>query len=262
MMKKVLFFGLALAMATTAFAADNSSVGNSQVLVQPTQVDGSLPTNVLLIMDQYGWGFTSVTDILNNAGVSYTIINSGQIGSTSFAGYDKIITPGQQPDNFYYAIQSNTAKFEDFMNAGYCISFETANYFGGANEFITWPGGFQSPNNGGSNALNIDDANHPLLAGVNNAELQNWNFSAHGVHTNLPGNYWSALSTIDGGAGSCAGSFDFGGGGAAVANQPLEWGYGFGYSQVYVPNFYLFECGGGPVATESTTWGAVKALYR
>jgi hypothetical protein len=262
-MKTVLFLGLALAMAASAMAAGNSGEGNSQVPVDPTEVDGSLPYNVLVIMNWYGWGFTTVTDILNNAGVSYAITNSYQIASTDFGPYDKIITCGQQDDQYYYDIQSNTAKFEDYMSWGGCISFETAAYFGQANEYITWPGGFQSPNNGGSDNIAFDDPSHLLLNGVNIEELQNWFYSAHGVLTNVPGDYWSALRTVDGGLGSCAGSFSFGSGGAAIANQPLEWGYAWGYSTVYVPNFYLYECWGGiGTPTEETSWGAVRGLFR
>ena len=165
----------------------------------------------------------------------------------------------------FRSIEDNRQKFEDYMNDGGCCSLETANYFGYPNEFITWPGGFMAPINGSSNSLQIDDTAHPLMTDPNtvtSAELQNWNYSAHGIHTNLPGSYVSVLTTLDGNpTGSCAGSFEFGVGGAAISNQPLEWGHGFGYSSDYVPNFDLYECG-DPIATESTSWGSVKSLYR
>ena len=264
MMRKLLFAALAVVMVTTAFAMS----GDYQDVVTPQDPytwDGQLPANVLVIQDQWGWGFNTHVEIMNAYGVAYDIINSGQIAAHDFYQYDKILTVGQQPDAYYYAIEDNRQKFEDYMNDGGCCSFETANYFGYPNEFITWPGGFMAPINGSSNSLQIDDTAHPLMTDPNtvtSAELQNWNYSAHGIHTNLPGSYVSVLTTLDGNpTGSCAGSFEFGVGGAAISNQPLEWGHGFGYSSDYVPNFDLYECG-DPLATESTSWGSVKSLYR
>ena len=259
----VLFAGVALAMATSALASSGDDYENTQV-TDPWQWDGQEPASILLIQDQPGWGFDSHIQILNSCGIPYDILNSGQIAGWDFGGYDKIVTPGQQPDNFYYAIQNSSAKFTDFMNAGNCISFETANYFGGANELITWPGGFNAVINGGSNTLSIDNADNCLLNGVSQGELQGWNYSAHGIHTNLPDSYVSYLSTVDGfPTGSCAGHFSYGPGGAYIAHQPLEWAYGFGLSQTYPRNFDCCEgCGIHPIATEETTWGAVKALFR
>jgi hypothetical protein len=251
-------------MATTAFATS----GDYQDVVIPQDPytwEGAIPANALLIQDQWGWGFNTHVEILNAYGVAYDIINSGQIAAHDFSQYDKIITAGQQPDGFYYAIEDNRQKFEDYMNDGGCCSFETANYFGYPNEYIVWPGGFGAPINGGSNTLSVDDWAHPLMTdpnAVNEAELQGWNYSAHGIHNNLPGSYHNVLTAVDGNpTGPVAGSFTLGNGGAAMANQPLEWGYGFGYSLNYVPNFDLYTCG-APVATETTSWGAVKSLYR
>jgi hypothetical protein len=145
---------------------------------------------------------------------------------------------------------------------GGCVAFETANYFGGANELITWPGGFTAVINQGANSIRIDNGDNCLLNGVTLAELQNWNYSAHGIHQNLPGGYVSYLSTNDGSpAGSCAGTFGMGPGAAILSHQPLEWAYGFGYSTTYPSNFDCCECG-APTATQESTWGGVKSLFR
>ena len=264
MMRKLMFACLAVMVATTAFA---TSGDYTDVVIpqDPYTWEGQLPANVLVIQDQWGWGYNSHVEIMIAYVVAYDVINSGQIAAHDFGPYDKILTVGQQPDGYYYAIEANSQKFEDFMNDGGCCSFETANYFGYANEFIVWPGGFGAQINGGSNVLNIDDAASPLMTDPNAAtlaELQGWNYSAHGINVNLPGSYVSVLSTGDGNpTGTCAGTFTLGNGGAAIAHQPLEWGYGFGYSLNYVPNFDLYTCG-GPIATESASWGSVKSLYR
>jgi hypothetical protein len=261
MVKKLLLAGVALAMATTAFAASSDYYENNQV-TEPYTWDGAQPASILLIQDQPGWGFDSHVQILISCGIPYDIINSAQIGATDFSGYDKIVTTGQQPDNYYTAIDTNSAKFEDFMNAGNCISFETANYFGGMNEFITWPGGFTAVINQGANQITIDNADNCVLNGVTLGELQGWNYSAHGIHQNLPAGYVSYLSTVDGfPPGSCMGFFPWGAGGAYISHQPLEWAYGFGYTTTFPRNFDCCECG-VPVATEPTTWGNVKALFR
>jgi hypothetical protein len=261
MIKKLLLAGVAIAMATTAFAASTDYYENNEV-TNPYNWDGQTPANILLIQDQPGWGYNSHIQILNGCGIPYDIINSGGIAAANFGDYAKIITVGQQPDNYYYAIQTNTAKFTDYMDAGGCVAFETANYFGGANELITWPGGFTAVINQGSNSITIDDADNCVLAGVSAAELQGWNYSAHGIHQNLPGGYVSYLSTNDGFPnGSCAGTFGYGLGAALLSHQPLEWGYANGFSSTYPTNFDCCECG-APTATEPSTWGSVKALFR
>jgi hypothetical protein len=264
MMRKLLFAALAVVMATTAFATS----GDYQDVVIPQDPytwEGQLPAYVLVIQDQWGWGFNTHVEIMNAYGVAYDVINSGQIAAHDFYQYDKILTVGQQPDAYYYAIEADRQKFEDFMDDGGCCSFETANYFGYANEYITWPGGFMAQINQGANIIAIDDAGSPLMTdpnAVTEAELQGWNYSAHGIHVNLPGSYSTVLTTVDGSPpGTCAGTFTLGAGGAAICHQPIEWGYGFGYSLNYVPNFDLYTCG-APIATESTSWGSVKSLYR
>jgi hypothetical protein len=262
MMRKLLLAGLAIAMASTAFAASSDYYENNEV-TEPWSWDGAQPARILLIQDQPGWGFNSHIQALNNCGIPYDLINSGQIAATDFSLYQKIVTTGQQPDNYYYAIQANSAKFESFMaELGGCVAFETANYFGGANELITWPGGFTAVINQGANSIRIDNGDNCLLNGVTLAELQNWNYSAHGIHQNLPGGYVSYLSTNDGSpAGSCAGTFGMGPGAAILSHQPLEWAYGFGYSTTYPSNFDCCECG-APTATQESTWGGVKSLFR
>ncbi len=255
------FAGLAAMTATAAFGMTSLDDTGISIPTDPYQSDGELPTNVLLIQDQQGWGYNAHITILNGSGVSYTVINSSQIAAHDFGPYDKIITVGQQPDAYYYAIDSNRSKFESYMNEGGCCSFETANYFGYPNETITWPGGFMAVINGGSNSVAIDDESNCLVSGVSLGELQGWNYSAHGIHTGLPGGYVSVVSTLDGSPnGSCAGWFPWGAGGAFVSHQPLEWGWN-GFSVTYPTNFDLCECG-EPTATEETTWGEVKSLYR
>jgi len=256
--RKLLFASIAVLMATSAFA---SSTDQTQIIIpqDPYTWEGQEPSNVLLIQDQLGWGYDSHVMILNTAGVPYDVINSGQIVSWDFSQYDKIITVGDQPDNYYFAIEDNLPKFEDYMTTGGCCSFETSNsYQGAGNEQIVWPGGFQAVFST-DNVINIDDQSSCLMNGVAWDELQNWSWSSHGSFTYLPGAYVSVLSMSDG--RTCAGFFPFGDGGAFISHQPLEWGYGWGYSVAYPTNFDLCECC-APTATEETNWGAVKSLYR
>jgi hypothetical protein len=239
------FAVVAVSMAATVFAASIDYYENTEV-TDPYTWDGLDPANVLLIQDQPGWGYNSHIQILNSCGIPHDIINSSGIAAANFDAYAKIITVGQQPDNYYYTIQANSAKFTDYMSSGGLVAFETANYFGGANEFITWPGGFTAVINQGSNSIAIDNEDNCLLFGVTNAELQGWNYSAHGIHQNLPAGYISYLSTLDGFPnGSCSGLFAWGSGAALVSHQPLEWAYGFGLSITFPTNFDCCDYFGG-----------------
>jgi hypothetical protein len=255
---------LPLAAATSALASSGDYYENTQV-TDPWQWDGQQPASILLIQDQPGWGFNSHVQILSSCGIPYNIINSSQIAAHNFDGYDKIVTAGQQPPNFYLAIEENAAKFEDWLNeviGDNCVAFETASYFGDYNELITWPFGFRVQIDP-ANSITIESTDNCLLDGVTLEELQGWNYSAHGMHTDLPAGYISCLGTNDAAVnGSCAGGFPWGSGGVYVANQPLEWAYA-GYSQTYPRNFDCCEYSiVPPTGVKETPWGSVKALFR
>lgn len=256
-MKKLLLASLFLAVATGAFAASIDYRDPGEPVTPGHFGDQAQPGRILLIEDQWGWGYNAHDQILAGSGIPWDLINSSQIAAWDFSQYDKIITTGQQPDQYYYNIQSSNAKFEDFMNSGGCVSFEIANYFGGANEVITWPAGFRAVIVDCINQVSIDDPNSCLVQNVSLGCLQNWNCSQHGTIGNTPAGYSSVVSSY---AGTAAGAFPYGNGAGFISHQPLEWGYNI--CPQYVANFDLCECGQGPTATQPSSWGAVKALYR
>ncbi len=255
MIKNLLITLFITVMATTAMA---TSIDHTDMNIPQAEVRWSddLPGQILLIQDQLGWGYNTHVDILNESGIPYDIISSSSIADHDFSAYDKIITAGQQPDYFYENIESNRVKFEDYMFAGGCCSFITANLFGQYNELMAWPGGFTPVISDGEDDITFDDPYSCLLDGVDISSLQYWSYSSHGVHENLPAGYMSILSAP---SGSCAGWFSWGAGGAFVAHMPIEWG------SMMAPEFcYNFDIciGEGIVPTASESLDSIKALYR
>ena len=256
-MKSLLLLCVALAIATASFADSTVNGGTHSLRTPEQRWHGNTPVHILLIQDQDGWGLPVHVAILNASGIAYDVINSATIAATNFFAYDKIITAGQQPDDFYFAIQANSAKFTEYMAAGGCVAFEIANYYGGANEQITWPGGFTATIVSCQNVASLDDVESCLAQNVDVGTLQNWGCSVHGTIGNPPAGYSNILSSPD---GTATGSFPLGLGGGFISHQPLEVGYV--YSPQYTTNFDLCNCPNEPDAVGPMSWGRLKVMYR
>ena len=120
---------LAAAGIGTIGVVDFDVVESSNLQRQIVHGNSTLGMSKVASAKQRLQDLNSHIQIMQTYGVAYDVINSGGIGSADFGQYDKILTTGQQPDNYYYAIQSNVAKFETYMSEGGCCSFEVANYF-------------------------------------------------------------------------------------------------------------------------------------
>ena len=252
----LLVFSAGAALATTSFDPGVA------VPVEPYTYVGDSPVNVAIFMDQLPWGSAAVTDVLTSYGVSYTVYGSAQMGTVDLGPFDKVIIASNQTDAYYNALGTNQAFFEDYMLSGGCMLLSCAAYFGLGNEQITWPGGFGHYVGDGANVVSIMAPAHPVFNDpltVSSSDLQNWNFSSHGAFSSLPAGAEVTIENVDNLPGTPA-AFDFGwgDGGAYVTAQPYDW---VGAGNPYIVNIVLYTCGSVPTAVESTTWGAIKALY-
>ncbi len=261
-MRTTLLMLVLLALIAGPVYASSGEEQGTPIPVDPYSFVGDNPSNVAIFMDQLPWGSNAVAQVLQTYGVSYTVYNSGAMATVDLSPFDKVIISSNQPDAFYWTLDANRTRFEDYMNSGGCMLLSVAAYFGLANEQITWPGGFGHYIGQGANVVSIMEPGHPVFndpLAVSSGDLQNWNYSSHGSFTNVPGGAVVTIENVDSLPGTPA-AFDFcwGSGGGYATAQPYDW---VGAGNPYVVNIVLYTCGASPSPVESTTWGAIKALY-
>ncbi|MFU8771589.1 MAG: choice-of-anchor J domain-containing protein [Anaerolineales bacterium] len=137
--------------------------------------------SVLIIQDQYPWGFSSIQDILTTKGIAYDQIDSLQIPAVDLSPYVLVIVPSDQPSAFYTTWNDNLAKFEDYVENGGALWLSTATFTETDPEPLL-PGGVIK-------SLDLDEYNdileptHPWVAGV--PDPMHGNFASHDSFTNL-----------------------------------------------------------------------------
>ncbi|MBE0411118.1 MAG: hypothetical protein IBX69_15460 [Anaerolineales bacterium] len=137
--------------------------------------------SVLIIQDQYPWGFSSIQDILTTKGIDYDQIDSLQIPAVDLSPYVLVIVPSDQPSAFYTTWNDNLAKFEDYVENGGALWLSTATSSETDPEPLL-PGGVIK-------SLDLDEYNeileptHPWVAGV--PDPMYGTFASHDSFTNL-----------------------------------------------------------------------------
>ncbi|MBD3237318.1 MAG: hypothetical protein GF330_11480 [Candidatus Eisenbacteria bacterium] len=262
-MKLAWLLALLVAFTGTALATTIDGGGDA-IFVEPHSFDGDTPENVAIFMDQYPWGSDAILQVLQEYGVSYTVYNSGSMGTVDLDPYDKVIIPNNQVDtDYYYILGDNQEWFEAYMSGGGCMLMCCAAYFGYPNEQITWPGGFTHYSIECINSMLITDNSHPVFNDplpVSSSDLQGWNCSSHGSFNDLPDGAFVTVENNEYAPGTPA-AFDFcwGAGGAYVIAQPIDW---VGSGNPYTVNTVLYMCTENPSPVESGTWGSIKSLYK
>jgi hypothetical protein len=137
--------------------------------------------SVLIIQDQYPWGYSSIQDILTTKGVAYDQVDSSQIPAVDLSAYALVIIPANQPGAFYTTWNDNLAKFENYVDVGGALWLSTAAYSSTVPEPLL-PGGV-------INSTDLDDYNdiveptHPWVSGV--PDPMYGFYASHDSFTNL-----------------------------------------------------------------------------
>jgi YVTN family beta-propeller protein len=120
-----------------------------------------LGAGVLIIQDNYPWGYDSIQQILNNQNILYDQISSGELAGVDLSAYRLVIVPSDQQSGFYGNWNANMHKVESYVTDGGALWLSFTNNPG----FIALPGDVvHNWNPDGYN--NVVAPDHPWVAGV------------------------------------------------------------------------------------------------
>jgi len=137
-------------------------------------------SSILIIQNFFPWGLDMFSFIVNNFGITPTVINSSQISATDFSQFDIVITVGDQGFDYYSAISSNVSKFEDFVANGGVVQYQLATQ--GDNVSIV--NGVNVVFGNGENFNQVLLPNHPIVEGL--PTILEGNAANHCYLANLP----------------------------------------------------------------------------
>lgn len=191
--------GAAFAQADTPLS-DRSPSATGAPAPAPPPLEGRaanqvLAGGVLIIQDQYPWGYSAIQDILTTHGIAYDEVDSSEIPTVNLAPYGLVIIPSNQPGSFYTTWNANIGRFASFVSAGGALWLSTCAYSDTSPEPLV-PGGVV-------NATDLEDFNvivapaHPWVAGV--PSPMEGDYASHDSFTNLvPGSLVVAQAQTSG----------------------------------------------------------------
>lgn len=188
-----------------------------------------------------------IQSVLEDRGVSVTVLPSSEMGTADLTPFLKVITTSVQPPAFWNALEANRSRFEAYVEGGGVLELHLASFSSETNEGKVFPGGFVVNHHGNNyNRVAIDYAFHPILTmpnAVTGEELQNWDYSAHGFFFTLPPDAGVIIredETVD--RNPVTAELPLGSGKIVATVQPIEWD---GASAHFRENMVLFRPGSG-----------------
>ncbi|SNT28336.1 Por secretion system C-terminal sorting domain-containing protein [Ekhidna lutea] len=118
--------------------------------------------NILVIQDYSAWGVYLNQFIIDNFGITPTVINSASLSSTDLSLFDVVLTAGDQSSTYYNAISNHKTQLEEFAQNGGVIAYLLATQ--GSNVEIVGDANVVYGNLEDTNIV-IDDT-HPITEGL------------------------------------------------------------------------------------------------
>ncbi|MDD5223772.1 MAG: MopE-related protein [bacterium] len=186
---------------------------------------------VAVFQDAYPWNESANFTILNNQGIPYTVFGSSDFGVVDLSGFNKVLVPSDQPQNFLTLLSSHRAWLENWISAGGNFEFHGCDdgYQGGIWNGLTMPTGLQKDNYWVVSSVNIEIPAHPLMNGVVEEVINNWGIRpAYGYLTAF-GNTPQAVVTVAGLGFPVVAEYTYGTGNVVATQMPVEVAYAWGY---------------------------------
>ena len=193
-----------------------------QTIASATHAPAAADPAILVIQDFSSWGLDMATFIYDNFGLVATVINSNQIVSTDFSGYDLVITCGDQTSAYYDALTNNVGKFETYVHHGGVVQYQLATQ----GDDVSLVGGAQITFGDIDNFNDVVAPSHPIVAGL--PPLLEGNAANHTTLSNLPGGT-TVITQTSGSHTPTTVEYDFGSGTVIATGMTWEFLYGFGY---------------------------------
>jgi len=198
---------------------------------------------VLLVQDVYPWDFDSNALALAEAEIPFARVTSDQLAVTDLSPVRVLMYSSDQPTYYYENIAANITRISDFVTSGGTLVAHACDQGWSGGDWTgleILPGGVHHADYF-TEYVQIVGPLHPVVAGLDDAYLQGWYYSAHGSFTDLlPGadvviqNEFAEPTYVD---------YTWGAGRVLANMQAMEWGYGDGwnYWYVYRPEFLRNE---------------------
>ncbi|MGI6713163.1 MAG: carboxypeptidase regulatory-like domain-containing protein [Bacillota bacterium] len=207
---------------------------------------GYVDPKVLIIEDTDSWttGYQNEA-ALNNLGIYYDVISSGQISVTDLYGYTHILIPSDQPQSYYDNLDSNMAAITDWVKAGGSLQFNACDEGWNYGKWTNGPGGITHVTAQYIQQNYIQDINHPILQGMTDDDFYGWNYVSHGYFENLPEDAHVLLSMDADGSRPTMVEFNMGAGRVMATQNTMEWAIGHGHNPAFFTNTidYMFKQG-------------------
>jgi len=187
---------------------------------------------ILVLQDEEPWGLDSWQDVLDDAGLPYTVVTSADLATTDLTPIDMAIVASRQDSAFNDAVTLAIADFEAFVSGGGVLVWSGCSREGET----PYPNPPFGADNDFDYAYDNDlvDPTHPLLDGL--PDPVSGYYASHNYFTALPVAAAVLLTSQDNGEATLYAQFE--GAGLLIAfGVPAEYHYAYGWdAEPLLPN--------------------------
>ena len=204
----------------------SSFQGNNVAPIEPV-VESLNGAQVAILKDVDPWFHPSNELALQELGIQYDIITSNALPNVNLNAYKIIIIASDQNTAFYNVLIANRNKIINFVsNGGILVAHLTDEgwYAGHWSDYFI-PMGVMHVHST-SNTIRIVVPNHPVVAGLTEADLAGWSASTHGYLTNVPQN--AIVVMTDHAYRPTYIEYTYGNGVVLATMQTIEWSWRWG----------------------------------
>ena len=183
----------------------------------------------LLIQDFDPWQGQSAHHALNELGVPHDVINSSSLATWDLSKYRFIMYASAQDDNYYLNLRNNIDKISAFVSNGGLLIAHSCDWgwngTGGWLGFSILPGGVTHSRLYLQSIHIVEPAHGVVMSNeftLTDAYLSGWNWSTHGIFTDLLPGTTVVMVSPD---GPTYIDYDYGSGKVLATMQTVEWGY-------------------------------------
>lgn len=175
----------------------------------------------VVFMDLLPWESDALFQVIEAAGVSYTVVSSAEMATHDLGSYRVVFIANDQPQEFYDAYHGSAARFEDYVTGGGFLWFGAASNgwnLGSLGE-APLPGGITVLSDVFEEENRVDQPDHPVMADVPDPMVGL--FASHAVFDGLAGAQVLATGAESG--MPTVVEYDHGAGRVLALAQPLEF---------------------------------------
>ncbi len=211
----------------TSSSTNDTTSNKVENITSTYKSTAGLGNNVLIIQDEYPWGYNVIQPLLISMGATVTTITSSQLASQNLSSFNLIVIPSVQPSSFYANYRTNRPKIDAFVQSGGVLEFHCCTQ----GDTMTLPGGM-SVVYGSSSTNYVINRNHPLTTGVDS--ILNGSSASHTYFSALPANATTLINNSS--SQPTLVTYRFGSGTIVATGMTWEFYYPSGLGNPLLPN--------------------------